>query len=335
MIENLNSETLLESKFYTKLKLGLIRYHNKFNDLKYDKNLTSQLEDLLKSIKTIHMSNDFKKSLIDLRDKGFVKVYKMPYQQFIFLRRDMIWTYYDHYNFALEAGNSVEDTVCRVDRASNEFQIIVPDTTTVLANRKISRIITRQFHHEMAHFVYPKVKDDYFVKNRLINRFYHDVFFKGDIFPGGEAPENVLNRWLYVIKKFTFLSDKLNKIDSDSASLYDIRKFQNRTEILLQSFEGFIGDPLDVSYNDFIESLLRKIIPIDEATINIVSDSIRNIYKDHWKGSFDGARFHHKNKFYQELILPEEIFARMVEGAGRNQSNKIYRDVTLGGMSQF
>lgn len=323
IIDNRNFDSLNESKYYAKLRISLIRYDNEFKDITLNQKLTDQIPKLVSIIEDIHITKQMRAAIIHLYKTGWVHVYTMTLQQFIFLRRDMFYTYPDLYNIKIEANNLPLDTVTKVDHETGLLQIIVPDTTIDLTAGKVSRVLSRQLHHEIGHFIFNSVKNSYYVRNKLIIQFYKKLFFESPMFMGGDTDANK-NRWLFIITRFLSATRKLNAIEVESLSINQIRTFQNRINILFKSFDGFIGDAVDVDYIKFLESILRKVIDIDEDALNMVSESIRMIYKEMWMGSFIGARIDKRNKYYQELFYPNEVFARFLEGCGRNHSNKIY-----------
>lgn len=333
MINVNDFDSINESKYYTKLRVGLIRYTGQFDEIEYDDDLTQQFPKLLNVIQSLHITDAMRAAVLHLWKMNWIKVYTMPAQLFILLRRDMIFTYPDHYNLHIE-GVEVRDTVTRIDNATGIMQIIVPDTTTTLIDGKISRIYSRQLHHELGHFIYEDIKNTYYVKNRLMFGFYKKLFFESEMFIGGNVDANK-NRWLYIIKRFLTFTNKLNKIEKESLSLINVRIFENRIKVLFNSFDGFITDELDIDYISYLDSVLRKIIPTDEVAFNIVSDVLRGIYKDIWLGSWSGARIHKKNKFYQELFYPSEVFARILEGAGRNNSNRMYEQLAASALIAY
>lgn len=327
-------DSLNESKYYTKLKIGLIRYDGEFKDITLNQKLTDQIPKLINVIEDIHITEQMRQAILHLYKTGWVHVYTVPLQQFIFLRRDMFYTYPDFYNIKIEANNLPMDIVTKVEHGTGLLQLIVPDTTSDLASGKVSRVLSRQLHHEIGHFIYDSVKNSYYVKNRLIIQFYRKLFFESSVFIGGDTDSNK-DRWLFIITRFLSASRKLNAIEVESLSINQIRTFENRIKILFKSFDGFIGNSVDVDYIKFLESILRKVINIDEDAMNMVSESIRMIYKEMWMGSFIGARIDKRNKYYQELLYPNEVFARFLEGCGRNHSNKIYGVISSEAMLNY
>jgi hypothetical protein len=310
---------LIETKFYTRLRKGKYQYTpgNIFafaNSGVYSKPLTQKLSEFLfHSMPQRYLLRSGILFFAQMIESEHLQVHVVPKRLFVAFRRDLSFTYYDSFKRMVETKEVGSDTITLY--VGDRIIVFVPEGTKSFAHLTVmSKFLARQLLHELGHFAYQYVWKMKYMKFRLFYPFYDVLLFKNmyNIHDALKVP--ILLRYLTWMNRFEF---------SDFVELSQLRRVQNflsrylraddlKEEVKERGFDIF----------QFWEALLRrKQLEVNVDELMWISNIIKEqAYPAIWQGT--RAIWDKHTLFYQEVISPSEILARVLEGVQRSYANK-------------